>query len=84
MYLQKVTSRKNCVKSMTNIAEFGSRIRIRIHPLVRGLDPRIRIRIHTKMSWIRNTVKKYMCSVILSLRALVMFEGGLMHAVNQD
>ncbi len=25
-------------------------------PFVRGMDPRIRIRIHTKMSWIRNTV----------------------------
>jgi hypothetical protein len=25
-------------------------------PLVRGMDPRIRIRIPTKMSWIRNTV----------------------------
>ncbi len=24
-------------------------------PLVRGMDPRIQIRIHTKMSWIRNT-----------------------------
>jgi hypothetical protein len=24
-------------------------------PLVRGMDPRIRIRIHPKMSWIRNT-----------------------------
>ncbi len=24
-------------------------------PLVRGIDPRIRIRIHPKMSWIRNT-----------------------------
>jgi hypothetical protein len=24
-------------------------------PLVRGMDPRIRIRLHTKMSWIRNT-----------------------------
>jgi hypothetical protein len=24
-------------------------------PLVRGMDPRIRIRIHVKMSWIRNT-----------------------------
>jgi hypothetical protein len=24
-------------------------------PLVRGMDPWIRIRIHTKMSWIRNT-----------------------------
>ncbi len=42
-------------------------IRIRIHrihmflglpdpdPLVRGMDPRIRIRIHPKISWIRNT-----------------------------
>ncbi len=44
-------------------------LRIRIHqiyvflalldpdpdPLVTGMDPRIRIRIHTKMSWIRNT-----------------------------
>jgi hypothetical protein len=29
-------------------------------PLVRGMDPRIRIRIHTKISWIRNThVTKY-------------------------
>jgi hypothetical protein len=25
-------------------------------PLVRGIDPRIRIRIHPKISWIRNTV----------------------------
>jgi hypothetical protein len=24
-------------------------------PLVRGMDPRIQIRIHTKMPWIRNT-----------------------------
>jgi hypothetical protein len=24
-------------------------------PLVRGIDPRIQIRIHPKMSWIRNT-----------------------------
>ncbi len=24
-------------------------------PLVRGMDPRIRIQIHTKMAWIRNT-----------------------------
>ncbi len=30
-------------------------------PLVRGMDPRIqiRIRIHPKMSWIRNTERKY-------------------------
>jgi hypothetical protein len=36
----------------------NSRIRIQDldpDPLVIGMDPRIRIRIHTKMSWIRNT-----------------------------
>ncbi len=36
----------------------NSRIRIQDlnpDPLVRGMDPRIRIRIHPKMSWIRNT-----------------------------
>jgi hypothetical protein len=26
-------------------------------PLVRGMDPRIQIPIHSKMSWIRNTAK---------------------------
>jgi hypothetical protein len=26
------------------------------HPLVRGMDPRIRIQIHPNMSWIRKTV----------------------------
>jgi hypothetical protein len=43
---------------MTKIAGSGSRIRIQDpdpDPLVRGMDPRIRIRIHPKMSWIRNT-----------------------------
>jgi hypothetical protein len=42
MYLQKVISNKNFPDS---------------DPLVRGMDPRIqpRIRIHPKMSWIRNT-----------------------------
>jgi hypothetical protein len=29
------------------------------YPLVRGMDPRIRIRMHTKMSWIRNTDMQY-------------------------
>ncbi len=34
----------------------NSRIRIQDpDPLVRSMDPRIRIRIHPKMSWIRNT-----------------------------
>ncbi len=28
-------------------------------PLVRGMDPRIRIRIHPKMTWIRNTDANY-------------------------
>ncbi len=43
-------------RSMTKIAGSGSRIRIQDpdpDPLVRGMDPRIRI--HPKMSWIRNT-----------------------------
>ncbi len=47
---------------MTKIAGSGSRIRIRIRdPLVRlrSMDPRIRIRIHPKMSWIRNTARRY-------------------------
>jgi hypothetical protein len=45
---------------MTKIAGSGSRIRIRIRdpdPLVRSMDPRIWIRIHPKMSWIRNTAQ---------------------------
>ena len=37
---------------MTKIAGYGSQDP---DPLVRGMDPQIRIRIHTKMSWIRNT-----------------------------
>jgi hypothetical protein len=47
---------------MTKIAGSGSRIRIQDpdpnpdpDSLVRGMDPLIRIRIHPKMSWIRNT-----------------------------
>ncbi len=41
-------------RSMTKLAGSGSESNP--DPLVRGiLDPRIRIRIHTKMSWIRNT-----------------------------
>jgi alkyl hydroperoxide reductase subunit AhpC len=39
---------------MTKIAESGP------DPLVRGLDPRLRI--HTKMSWIRNTDKNHIQS----------------------
>jgi hypothetical protein len=29
-----------------------------LDPFSRGMDPRIGIRIHTKMSWIRNTAYK--------------------------
>jgi hypothetical protein len=32
-------------------------------PLVKGMDPRIRIRIHTKISWIRNTaIQEGLCN----------------------
>jgi hypothetical protein len=61
MYLEKVISRKNCVKNLylAGILKVnGENSRIRIQdpdPLVRGMDPRIRIRIHPKISWIRNT-----------------------------
>jgi hypothetical protein len=59
MDLQKVTNSKNCVKKLVfagilKVNDENSRIRIQDpDPLVRGLDPRIRI--HIKMSWIRNT-----------------------------
>jgi hypothetical protein len=45
MYLQNVTSRKTYLKKLVF---FG----------VRGMDPRIRIRIQTKMSWIQNTARR--------------------------
>ncbi len=35
-------------------------------PLVRGMDPRIQIRIHTKISWIRNTGRSEPASTIKS------------------
>ncbi len=65
MYLQKVISRKNKIKNLffvgiLKVYDENSRIRIQdpdpdSDPLVRGMIPRIRIRIHTKMSWIQNT-----------------------------
>ncbi len=65
MYRQKVISRKNCVKNfffarIMKVNDENSRIRIQDpdpnpDPLVRGMDPRTRIRIHPKMPWIRNT-----------------------------
>jgi hypothetical protein len=60
MYLQKVISRKNKIKNLffvgiLNVYDEKRGIRIQDpDPLVRGIDPRIRIR--TKTSWIRNTV----------------------------
>ncbi len=39
-------------------------------PLVRGMDPRIRIRIHTKMSWIRNIALDISVFCITAARVL--------------
>jgi hypothetical protein len=67
MWLQKVISRKNFDKKLVfagflKVNDENSRIRIQDpdpnpdpDSLVRGMDLRIRIRIHPKMSWIRNT-----------------------------
>ncbi len=67
MYLQKI-SRKNFVKNqffagMLKVNDENGRLWIQDpdpvpDPLVRSMDPRIRIRIHPKMSWIRNTAGK--------------------------
>jgi hypothetical protein len=57
----KSNKQKNCVKKLVfagilKVSDENNRIRIQDpDPLVRGMDPRIRIRIHPKMSWIRNT-----------------------------
>jgi hypothetical protein len=61
MYLQKATSRKIVLKisffsGILKVNDENSRIQdldLDPDPLVRGMDPRIRIL--TKMSWIRNT-----------------------------
>ncbi len=57
MYLQKVIRRFFLYLFFVGILKFNdenSRIRIQIRiRFIRGMDPRIRI--HTKMSWIRNT-----------------------------
>ncbi len=58
-----VKSRKKCVKKLffgaiLKVNDENRRIRIQDpdrDPLVRGMDPWIRIRIHPKMSWIHNT-----------------------------
>jgi hypothetical protein len=50
-------------RSMTKIAGSGSRNRVKDpDPLVRGMYPRIRI--HTKMSWIRNTGDNFQNTVL--------------------
>ncbi len=36
--------------------------------LVRGMDPRIWIRIHTKISWIRNTAIQYNKLILLTMQ----------------
>jgi hypothetical protein len=59
-HLQKVISRKNCVKNLyfagnLKVNDENSRIDPDPDPLVRGMDLRIRIRIHPIISWIRNT-----------------------------
>jgi hypothetical protein len=66
MYLPKVTSKKIKIKNYFFVGIFkvndeNSRIQIYPNPdpdpSVTGMDPRIqiRIRIHPKISWIRNT-----------------------------
>ncbi len=59
MYLQKVISRKLVFIGILKVNAKNSRIRIdiQIWIRIRGMDPRIQIRIwlHTKMSWICNT-----------------------------
>ncbi len=57
---QKIYLHKIIVRILRLIDE-NNRIRIQ-DPLVRGMDPRIRIRIHTKMLWIRNTAKYFVSS----------------------
>jgi hypothetical protein len=50
--------KKLCFAVILKVNDENSRIRIQApdpDPLVRSMDPRIQIRIHPKMSWIRNT-----------------------------
>ncbi len=50
--------------SSENYVNIPSKSNLNPDPLVRGMDPRIqiRIRIHTKMSWIRNNDFKDICN----------------------
>ncbi len=83
MYLQKVISRKTFFElpgsffvGILKVYDEKSRIRIQDpdpnpdpDPLVRGMDPRIRIRIHTKMSWIRNTACQHDKTTVRSINS---------------
>jgi hypothetical protein len=67
----------------------NSRIRIQDpdpnpDPLVRGMDPRIRIRIHPKMSWIRNTDRLFPRIYLLSpLHIINSTVGGYSYRVHK-
>jgi hypothetical protein len=55
---------------MLKVNDENSRIRIQYpdpDPLVSGMDPRIRIRVHTKMSWIRNTGKNVLILLVFRI-----------------
>jgi hypothetical protein len=82
MYLQKVISRKNGVKNyffagMLKVNDENIRIRIQDpdpYPSVKSMDPRIRI--HPKMSWIRNTAIKYFfCNTVQIIIPFLLFSG---------
>ncbi len=49
---------------------FAGILKVNDENSVRGMDPRIRIRIHPKISWIRNTGEKYTFGVIKSFEHL--------------
>jgi hypothetical protein len=62
MYFQEEISRKTLKKisfllASLKVNDENSR-NSNLDPLVRGRDSRIRIRIHTKMSWIPNTAPR--------------------------
>jgi hypothetical protein len=61
MYLQKVISRKNCVKKLF----FCGHLEGQWRTLVRGMDPRIRI--HPKMTWIRNSDSNHLLFFVSDL-----------------
>jgi hypothetical protein len=60
MYLHKVKSRKTFFENyfFVGVLKFNDENSRIWDPLVRVMDPRIRIQIHTKMSWIWNTDHK--------------------------